>query len=106
MLTRFNCVQLFTTIARQASLSMGFSRQKYWSGLPCPPPGDLYNPEIKPSSLVSPALAGVFFTTSATWEAHEIIENMYVGLCPGSWHRVSETLVTTWMIGEGFALMR
>ena len=41
-------------------LSMGFSRQEYWSGLPCPPPGDLPNPGIKPKS---PALAGRFFTT-------------------------------------------
>ena len=46
-------VQLFTTpwtVARQAPLSMGFSRQEYWSGLPCPPPGDLPNPGIKPRS--------------------------------------------------------
>ena len=58
------------TIAHQAPpLSMGFSRQEYWSGLPCPPPGDLLNPGIKPASLVSPALAHRFFTTSATWEA-------------------------------------
>ena len=51
------------------SLSTGLSRQKYWSGLPCPSPGDLPNPGIKPVSLMSPALAGRFFTTSATWEA-------------------------------------
>ena len=48
---------------------MGFSRQEYWSGWPCPPPGDLPNPGIEPMSLISPALAGRFFTTSATWEA-------------------------------------
>ena len=47
-------------IACQAPLSMGFPRQKYWSGLPFPSPGDLLNPRIKP---VSPALAGSFFTT-------------------------------------------
>ena len=47
----------------------GFSRQEYWRGLPCPPPGDLPNPEITPASLTSPALAGGFFTTTATWEA-------------------------------------
>ena len=40
-----------------------FSRQEYWSGLPCPPPGDLPDPGIKPSSILSPALAGGFFTT-------------------------------------------
>ena len=48
---------------------MGFFRQKYWSGLPCPPPGDLPNPGIEPASLMSPELAGGFFTYSATWEA-------------------------------------
>ena len=54
----------------QAPLSMGFSRQEYWSGLPGPSPGDLPNPGIEPASLGSPALAGEFLTTSATWEAH------------------------------------
>ena len=53
------------TAARQAPLSMGFSRQEYWSGLPFPSPGDLPNPGIESKS---PALAGGFFTTSATWE--------------------------------------
>ena len=65
----FSCVQLFATLwtkARQAPLSMGFSRQEYQSGLPWPPPGDFPNPGIKPVSL---ALAGGFFTTSASWEA-------------------------------------
>ena len=55
--------------ACQAPLSMGFSRQKYWSGLPLPPPGDLPNTGIKSMSLMSPALAGGLFTTSVTWEA-------------------------------------
>ena len=58
------CVTLWA-IARQAPLSMGFSRQEHWSGLPFPSPGDLPNPEIKPASLMSPALTGSFFTTSA-----------------------------------------
>ena len=57
------------TVARQAPLFMGFPRQEYWSWLPCPPLGDLPNWGIKPKSLMSPALAGEFFTTSATWEA-------------------------------------
>ena len=57
------------TVGHQAPLSMGFSRQQYWSGLPCPPPRDLPDPGIEPESLVSPALAGGFFTTSATREA-------------------------------------
>ena len=52
------------TIAHQAPLFMGFSRQDYRSGLPFPPPGDLPNPGIKPESLASPALAGGFFTTA------------------------------------------
>ena len=63
-----NCATLWT-VALQAPLSMGFSWQEYWSGLPCPPPGDLPNPGIEPTSLMSPALAGGFFTTSTTWEA-------------------------------------
>ena len=45
---------------------------KYWSGLPCPPPGDLPDPGIEPTSLKSLALAGGFFTTKATWEAHSV----------------------------------
>ena len=72
MLSCFSHVQLFVTpwtVARQAPLSVGFSRQEYWNGLPCPPPGDFPDPEIEPTSLMSPALAGVFFTTNATWEA-------------------------------------
>ena len=57
------------TVACWAPLSTGFFRQEYWSGLPCPPPGDLPDPGIEPLSLASPALAGGFFATSATWEA-------------------------------------
>jgi len=48
---------------------MGFSRKEYWSGLPCPPPGDLPDPGIESASLTPPAFAGGFFTTNATWEA-------------------------------------
>ena len=64
-------VRLFATprtVAHQAPLSVGFSRQDYWSGLPVPSPGDLPYPGIEHASLMSPALAGWFFTTSATWE--------------------------------------
>ena len=58
------------TVACQAPLSMGFSRQEYWSKLPCLPPSrDLPNPGIKSASLKSSASAGGFFTTNATWEA-------------------------------------
>ena len=60
------------TVARQASLFMGFSRQEQWSGLPCPPPGDLPYPGIKPASLTSLALAGMFFTAMATWEVQNV----------------------------------
>ena len=53
------------------SLSKGLSRQEYWSGLLCPPPGDLLDPGTKPASLTSPALAEGFFTISTTWEVLE-----------------------------------
>ena len=72
ILSHFSNVQLCATlwtVAPQAHLSMGFSRQEYWNGLPCPPPEDLPNPGIKPTSLMFPALAGGFFTISTTWEA-------------------------------------
>ena len=73
VLTRFSSVHLFATlwaVARQALLSMEFSRQAYWSGLPCPPPGDLPDPGISLTSLCL-VLAGGFSTTSTTWEAHD-----------------------------------
>ena len=72
MISRFSRVQLFATlgiVAHQAPQSMGFSRQEYWSRLPCSPPGDLPDPEIEPASFMCTALAGSFFTTRATWEA-------------------------------------
>ena len=56
------------TVAHQAPLSMGFSRQEYWSRLLCPPPGDLPDPGIEPASLMPPALAGGYFTASTTWK--------------------------------------
>ena len=54
------------TITCQGPLLMGFFRQEYWSGLPCPPLEDPLNPRIKPASFMSPALADGFFTTSTT----------------------------------------
>ena len=57
------------TVAHQAPLSMGLPRQEYWSGLSFPPPGDLPDPGIEPVYFESPASAGRFFTTSATWES-------------------------------------
>ena len=75
MLSRFSHVQLFAilwTVAHQAPLSMGFSRQEYWSGLPCSPPGDLPNPGTEPTSLTTPVLAGGFFTTSTPEKSNEV----------------------------------
>ena len=69
MLIRFSCVRLFATpwtVAQQAPVSMGFSKQEYWSGLPFSTPGDLPEPGIETTSLVSSASAGGFFVTSAT----------------------------------------
>ena len=74
VLSCFSRVWIFVTpwtVACQGHLSMGFSRQEYWSGLPCPPPGDLPHPGIKPVSLTSPTLAGRFFTTWDSWEAQD-----------------------------------
>ena len=71
LLLHFSRVRLFVTprtVARQAPLSMALSRQEYWSALPCPLPGDLPDPG-RSASLMSPALAGSFFPTSATWVA-------------------------------------
>ena len=71
LLSRFSCIRLFVTQwteALQTPLSIGFFRQEYWSGLPCPSLGNLLNPWIEPLSLTTPALAGEFFTTSTTWE--------------------------------------
>ena len=72
MLSRFSCIQLFVTpwtVAYQAPLSMRFSRQENWSGLPWPPAGNLPDSEIEPVSLTPPALVDEFFTTSPTWKA-------------------------------------
>ena len=69
VLSRFSRVQLFATpwtVASQAALSMEFSRQEYWSGLPFSSPGELPDPGIEPMSLMSPAFAEGFFATSAT----------------------------------------
>ena len=79
VLSHFSCVQLSATlwtVAHLARLSVGFSRQGYSSGLSCPPPEDFTNPGIKPVSLMSPALAGGFLTSSATWEAHSFFKHL------------------------------
>ena len=67
-LSCFSCIlllEILWTVAHQAPSSKGLSRQEYWSGLPCPLPGDRPYPGIEPTS---PALAGRFFTSSASWE--------------------------------------
>ena len=77
VLSHFSCVWLFATpwtAGQQAPLSVGFSRQEYWSGLLFLPPGNLPNPGIEPSLFTSPALAGKFFTSSATWEPQNQIQ--------------------------------
>ena len=69
MLSQFSCVRLFATlwtVASQAPLSMGFSKQEYWSEFPFPSPWDLPNPGSEPASL---AFVGKFFASRATWEA-------------------------------------
>ena len=80
-LSCFSRVRLFVTpwtVARQAPLSMGFSRQEHWSGLLCPLPGDLPDPGIEPTSLKSLALAGGFFTTRANWEARSVWHGLII----------------------------
>ena len=67
------------TVAHHAPLSLGFSRQEYWSGLPFPNPWNFPDPGIEPTSLTSPALANGFFTTNTAWEA------------PRKWHPNTET---------------
>ena len=82
------------TAALQALLSMGFFRQKYWSGLLCPPPGHLPDPGIEHASIPSPALTGRFFTTSATWEV-QVKSLSHVRLFPMPWtvaHQASPSM--------------
>ena len=78
MLSWFSRVWLFVapwTVGCQAPLSMGFSRWEYWSGLPRPSSGDLPDPGIKPTSLMSRQLAGGFFTTSTPGEPNYQVSN-------------------------------
>ena len=77
VLSHFSRVQFFTTlwtVACQVPLSKGFSRQEYWSGWPCPPPGNIPNLGIKPTFPMSTALAGKFFAYLVTWEAQPMMQ--------------------------------
>ena len=135
MWSRFNSLQLFATLwteACQAPLSMEFSRQESWSGLPCPPPGGLPDPGIEPGSLPSLALADGFFPTSAIWEDpirlkvrtksdmihlcvdigldDLMIEHLpgrrHVNIaCPQRWGRICTTICDTWHIHFIFVLL-
>ena len=75
---------------------MGFSRQEYWSGLPCPPTGNLPDPGTEPVSFAFPALAGGFFTIRTTWEAEDI--HMYILT-----QRVNLETVLTYKIRASFS---
>ena len=81
----------------QAPLSMGFSRQEYWSGLPCPRPGDLPDPDTELRSPTSSALAGGFFSISITWETQWQIKSQLSskGMCL-SWHFI--TMKHSWKV--------
>ena len=95
VLSHFSCVQLMATlwtVACQTPLSMGFSGQEYWSGLPCSPSRDLPDLGIELVPAGSPALAGGFFTTSPTWEAHI---NMYVSLKVRNFYFLEFLTITT-----------
>ena len=95
----------------QAPLSLGFSRQEYWSGLQCPPPGDLPDPGVEPVTLAFPSSAGRFFTTSATLSGSHTYNKMFILL---DWHKnewkinsshrgCSWLLWNTFLDPEGFA---
>ena len=80
VLSHFSRVQLFVTpwtVAHQVPLSMELSRQEYWSGLPCPPSGDLPHLGIEPVSACVSCIAGGFFTHWATWKAHLCAEDTH-----------------------------
>ena len=80
-------VQLFATpwtVAHQALLSVEFSRQKYWSGLPSPSPRDLPDPGVKPTTPVSPALAGRFLTTELPTKPIHLPSDSAIPLLPRS----------------------
>ena len=93
------------TVACQAPLSIGFSRQAYQSGFPFPPPGDLLDPGIKPVSLMSPELASRFFTTITTWEAPKLIYGSLNLQCGAIWRWGHWEDIRVWCGHESQALM-
>ena len=85
-------------MALQDALSMRFSRQEYWSGLPFSTPGHLPGSGIEPASPVSPALASGFFTTCVTWKIYWPGERQSTKLSsqpPGQWHSERQSSLTT-----------
>ena len=93
-----SCPTLFATlwtVARQAPVSMEFSRQEHWSGWPCPPPGNLPDPGIASTYLMFPAWADVLFTTSNTWEVPKVGDR-----CPKAF-RGSAALLPSWFWVSG-----
>ena len=127
LLSRFSRVPLFATlwiVVHQTSLSMGFSRQKYWRGLPCPPPGDLRNPGIKLLSLISSVLASGFFITRPSgkpfkrlWQyyycsqgKHNVFFSFINILCfshwGGLWQKIYKRKYVSILILEGLKLQK
>ena len=86
------------TVACQAPLSMWFSRQEYWSGLPCPLPGDLSDPGIE---LTSPALADRFFATSTTWEAL-MGNNFFLSIVNAQYYKTYRCKIQWFTIFKGY----
>ena len=110
-----SCVWLFAiawTVARQAPLFMGFSRQEYWREVSFPTPRDLPDPGIEFTSLASPALAGRFFTTSATWSATYVstlsiqagLDLLWLKKQRGKWHSQHKLWAQGSRKSSGFAL--
>ena len=92
-------------VAYQAPLCMGFPRQEYWSGLPCPPPGDLPNPGIEPTSLAAPVLQVDSLPLSYQKESESEVPQSYPTLCdpmdgslPGSTiHGIFQARILEWL---------
>ena len=89
-LSCFSCAWIFATlwtVAHQSPLFMGFSRQEYWSGLPCPPQGNLPDPGIKPTSPAVYCTAGGFFTSESPGKTRkQLIQHK---ILKGGWVQIS-----------------